>query len=96
MLESEVKFQVRVDERGDETPTGSIHVDPHIPSVLLVQLLCSRHASMSFHSLGMVLWKLTSHPESPASYTPAGNQFTIIQQMSLKLPSQHSRQCMFL
>ena len=36
--ESEVKLQVREDEGSNEAAAGSIYMNPHVPTVLLVQL----------------------------------------------------------
>ena len=38
--ESEVKLQVRVDEGSNEATACGIHMNPHVPPVLLVQLSC--------------------------------------------------------
>ena len=37
----------------------------------------------------MVFGKLTSHPESPASYIPAVGPHKLVLQMTLRLPLQH-------
>lgn len=41
VFEPEVELEVGVDEGGNEASRGCINVQPDVPSILLVQLLCN-------------------------------------------------------
>lgn len=41
VLEPEVELEVGVNEGRNEAPCGRINVQPDVPSILLVQLLCN-------------------------------------------------------
>lgn len=64
--QSEVKLQVRVDEGCHKATTGSIHMDSHVPSILLVQRLCINKARVqsiadSYAGQCMPFFKIHTH-----------------------------------
>ena len=55
VLEPEVELEVGVNEGSNEAPRGRIDVQPDVPSILLVQLLCNNKQPFD------KVWELAAH-----------------------------------